>query len=174
MIKHAGIISGPLEYTFMCALGTYLPANQADCQGCVGDSIPNAAKTACEPCGVREVPDPDTRGSTCTCAANAYDAASSQIRCYAMGQHYEETIGPPATRCMPCDDAAAPLGCVDCKQGVVRMREGYSLSETQLRQGKPFESVVGQRAVYPCFENGTCTGDPLAPCAPETGSTGPL
>ena len=32
--------------------------NQADCQGCVGDSVPNADKTDCEPCGVREVPDP--------------------------------------------------------------------------------------------------------------------
>jgi hypothetical protein len=174
MQKHPGITGDSLSYTFTCTLGQYLPANSAACQGCAGDSIPNAAKTACDPCGVREVPDPATGGSTCTCAKNAYDSTRSQIRCYVMGEPYEATVGDPATRCLPCDDAAAPLDCVDCQQGVVRMREGYSLSETQLGQGVDFASIVDQRAVYPCFENGTCTGDPLTPCEPATGSAGPL
>jgi hypothetical protein len=174
MTKHPGISSGSLEYTFTCTIGKYLPANQADCQGCVGDLIPNAAKTDCEPCGVREVPDPATSGSTCTCAKNSYDSTNSQIRCYVMGEQYEETIESTEPRCMPCDDSAEPLDCVDCQQGIVRMRPGYSLSETQLGQGRPFELLEGQRAVYPCFENGTCTGDPLTPCDPATGSAGPL
>jgi hypothetical protein len=178
MQKHPGIFSDSLGYTFTCTLGQYLPANSAVCQSCVAsglaNSIPNAAKDACEPCGVRETPDPATSGSTCTCAKDAYDATKSQIRCYVMGEPYEATIGDPATRCMPCDDTAAPLDCVECQMGVVRMREGYSLSETQLAQGVDFASIVDQRAVYPCFENGTCTGDPLTPCDPATGSAGPL
>jgi hypothetical protein len=174
MQKHPGITGDSLSYTFTCTLGQYLPANSAACQGCAGDSIPNVAKNNCDPCGVREVPDPATSGSTCTCAKNAYDSTRSQIRCYVMGEPYEATVGDPATRCLPCDDAAAPLDCVDCQQGVVRMREGYSLSETQLGQGVDFASIVDQRAVYPCFENGTCTGDPLTPCDPATGSAGPL
>ena len=63
-----------------------------------------------------------------------------------MGQHYEETIGDPPTRCLPCDDAVAPLDCVDCQLGEVHMREGYSLSYTQLHQRVIFDQIVGQRA----------------------------
>jgi hypothetical protein len=142
MQKHPGITGDSLSYTFTCTLGQYLPANSAACQGCAGDSIPNAAKTACDPCGVREVPDPATGGSTCTCAKNAYDSTRSQIRCYVMGEPYEATVGDPATRCMPCDDAAAPLDCVDCQQGVVRMREGYSLKVHTRRSDAVLPSCV--------------------------------
>eukprot|EP01051_Picozoa_sp_SAG22_P007043 SAG22_NODE_482_length_9931_cov_9.247254_6_plen_405_part_00 len=116
---------------------------------------------------------PTDIGDACRCAEGYYNTTRSLIKCYEVGQRYIDRSSLPSVTdiCMPCDDNE----CITCFGGLPRIRAGYSVSQRMLDQDQDFVDAgksTGQRAVYACPLQDTCTGNLSKPC--QEGSDGPL
>jgi len=156
----------------------YFVSENGTCHGCEPGKMPNALKTECIDCengkftadGTVCLACPASQGSNevrdgCTCDQKHYNASLGDIACYKDGANYQNgdfaaTFVPPtilAEQCLSCE----ALTCVECsydpegdRVSSVKMKQGYSLSETKISQGVPFEDIVGHRGVYPCQLDG--------------------
>jgi hypothetical protein len=156
----------PVGCQLCSASGSYLVSENGTCHTCTPGKTPREDLTGCDNCengffsvdGRECLACPEGQASNyardgCTCANNYYNTTQGQIQCYTAGGQFEPLPAPQGV-CAICGDA---LPCVECsynsdtdRVSYVKMRRGFGLSMTKLDQGRPFEQIVGQRAVYPC------------------------
>ena len=158
-----------MAITFACPIGLHRPAGAADCLPCSGTAIPDTEdNTRCVECPARMAPDPAT-STTCVCDAGFYDATLSNVECYDLGGRFRADVVREVDACVSCEQ----LDCVECKLGHTYVKQGYSVSSTQIKTGVEFMAIAEQqRAVYPCMDTQACSGELTAPCRP--GTQGPL
>ena len=158
------------SFAFVCPVGMYRKAGDADCQICAGTAVPDAANdyTSCRDCLPGRAPGP--LGDVCVCAEGYYNSSKGPIHCYNHNERWDAQFSEaPDDECASCAEVES---CVMCGIDEVILRPGFAVSDSGRQQGVPFEDMVGQRGVFKCAVNGTCKGNPLDPC--ENGYQGPL
>ena len=160
-----------LEVVYVCPVGMTRAAGDSLCQKCPSPQFTPDRQT-CRECPVGRTP--TSVGDACQCASGYYNVTSGFAKCYAEGQDFELVPQSEAGTTDDCQTCAL-MSCITCDEGKASVAPGYAVLESVALSADRFDSLPGQRAVFPCPMQESCTAaseDGFTDCL--EGYAGPL
>ena len=167
VLEGLGMQTDTFEVGARCPAGKTRTGDDTTCYKCPFPKFTTDRET-CIACP--EGQEPSDKGDECRCGDGFYNSTTGNVNCYTLYETYvpawdfadksKQFDSTPGDQCTPCPEGGGADSCVSCVGGVVRMKSGYGLGDSDQRQSSlPIDVIAGPRPVFECLIKSQCFGD---------------